>query len=223
MSPPDRPLKLGEVLAETVRLYGERLWASFALGLVVAASLVLAFATSHIVPLVLVASVAFTATYAAAARLVNGDPFLEAWAQVGLRFPILLALTVVVSVPFVLGRIDPLLLIFAVAWLAFVGFSIPVAMLERETEGEEWLGRLGFALSRSVELAKSEYLHAFGVSAALVLVYVLLGSILAAALTGFGENSEFVATVLVQIVLGPFFFLGLAVLYFDQSARIKAG
>jgi hypothetical protein len=217
--PPDRPLKLGELLAETVRLYGERIGASFGLGAFVAGSLLLALATQHIVPLVALASIAFTASYAAAARLVNGDAFFEAWAQVGLRFPILLALTVIVSVPFVLGRIDPLLLIFAVAWLAFVGFSIPVAMLEREPGGEGWLGRLGFALARSVDLAKGEYLHSFGVAAALVLIYVLLGTVLAAALAGFADNGGLAATVIVQIVLGPFFFLGLAVLYFDQRAR----
>jgi hypothetical protein len=222
MSPPERPLKLGEVLAETVRVYGERLWAAFGLGAVVAGTLIAAFATGHIIAAVIVASLSFTAAYGAAARLVAGDAFGEAWAQVALRLPTLLALTVVVSIPFILGRIDLVLLIFGVAWLAFAGFSIPVAMLEGERE-EGWFGRLGFALSRSLELAKTEYLHAFGVAAALVLVYVLIGRVLGGALTGFGENSEFAANVLVQIVLAPFFYLGLAVLYFEQRARAAAG
>jgi hypothetical protein len=212
---------MGEVLAETARVYGERLWAAFGLGAVVAATLVAAFATGNVVAFVILASLSFTAAYAAAARLVAGDPFVEAWAQVALRLPVLLALTVVVSVPFILGRIDLVLLIFGVAWLAFAGFAIPVTMLEGERE-ERWFGRLGYALSRSLDLAKTEYLHAFGVAAALVLVYVLLGAVLGSALTGFGDNSEFAANVLVQIVLAPFFFLGLAVLFFEQRARTTA-
>ena len=215
----DRPLGLGELLAETVHLYGERVRAVLGLGLFLAGTVVVADLTGHIVGVVIVLSLAFTAAYAAAARIVAGDRFVEACAQVGLRVPILLALTVVVSVPFVLGRLDPVLVLFAVGWLAFVGFSIPVAMLERDPEGDVWYRRPGFTLYRSVELARTEYLHALGIIAAFVVVYLLLVPILAALLVGFGENGRFAAFVIANGVIGPFFFLGLTVLYFEQKAR----
>jgi hypothetical protein len=215
----DRPLGLGELLAETVRLYGDRVKAVAGVGLFLAVTLVLADLTGHVIGFVVVLALAFTAAYAASARIVAGDRFVEACAQVGLRVPILLVLTLVVSVPFVLGRIDPVLVLFAVAWLAFVGFSIPVAMLERDPEAEAWYRRLGYSLYRSVDLARAEYLHALGIVAAFVIAYLLLVPILAALLVGFGENGRFAAFVIANGVIGPFFFLGLNVLYFEQRAR----
>jgi len=213
----DRPLKLGEVLTETVRLYGERIWTALGLGLFVALTLLLGAATGNFVGFVAVFSLAFTAAWAAAARLVAGDRFREAWAQVVLRAPVLLVLTFIVSVPFALSRIDPLLLLLAVFWLGLTGFAIPVAVLERGDGG--WYRQLGFVLQRSLTLARAEYLHAVGIAAALVIVYILIGQILLQALLGFAENGRLASTVLVEIVLAPFFFIGLSVLYFDQTAR----
>jgi hypothetical protein len=214
-----RPLGLGELLAETVRLYGERIRAVLGIGVFLAGTLVAADLTGHIVGFVIVLSLAFTAAYAVAARIVAGDAFLEACAQAGVRTPVLLVLTVVVSVPFVLGRIDPVLVLFAVAWLAFVGFSIPVAMLERDPKSDAWYGRIAFALYRSADLARVEYWHALGIVAAFVVAYLLLAPILAAVLVGFGDNGRFTAFVIANGVIGPFFFLGLSVLYFEQKAR----
>ena len=132
MPPVDRPLRLGELLAETVRLYGERVWAALGLGALVAAGLVLVVAVPHDAGRIPIVALVFTAAYAAAVRLTSGDPFREAWAQVGLRLPVLLVLTLVVSVPFAIGRYDPVLFFVAVFWLGLTGFSIPVAMLERD-------------------------------------------------------------------------------------------
>jgi hypothetical protein len=219
--PPDRPLKLGELLAETVRLYGDRIWAALGLGAFVGCALLLTAVTPELVD-ILVFALVFTAAYAAAARIVTGDGFGEAWAQVAIRVPILLVLTVIVSIPFALALSQLLLLVVAVAWLAVTGFSIPVAMLEEGGDAENWFGRLGHSLTRSLELAKAEYLHALGISAALVLLFLLLGFYLGAALGGIADVSSVVAAVLVRLVLAPLFFLGFAVLYFDQRARVSA-
>lgn len=219
MTTVDRPLRLGELLAQTVHLYGERFRAVVGLGLVLAGSFAVADIIGHLIAFVAVAALAFTGAYAAAARIVAGDRFAEAWAQVGLRVPVLLVLSLVVAVPFVLGRIDPVLFIFAVAWLAFVGLSIPVAMLERDPEATSWYGRLGFALSRSVGLARAEYWHALGVVAALVILYLVLGPLLAVLLVGFANNGRFAAITIANAVIGPFFFFGLTVFYFEQRAR----
>ena len=214
----DRPLKLGEILAETVRIYGERLGAALGIGALVALAYVAAAAV-HAVAGVAIVAVAFTLAYAAAARLVSGDSFGEAWAQVGLRLPALAALAFIVALPFAVAAGYLFLVVLAVGWLALTGFSIPVAMLERGPLEQGWLQRLGYVLQRSVTLARTQYLHAAGVAAALVLIYILVGVVLSAALSGFAGNSRFVALVLVQIVLAPFFFVGLSVLYFEQQAR----
>ncbi|HEY7004249.1 MAG TPA: hypothetical protein VH281_08205 [Gaiellaceae bacterium] len=215
----DRPLKLGDIFAETVRVYGERIWAVVGMGLFLAGSLLAAHVIGHVAAFIVIVALAFTAAYAVSSRVVVGDPAVEAWAQVGLRLPVLLVLTVVVSVPFVLGRVDPLLLLFGVAWLAFVGLSIPVAMLERSPEQGAWYESIAFAVNRATVLARAEYLHVLGVMAAFVIVYLVLGPLLAVVLTGFADNGSLAATVIANGVIGPFFFLGLSLLYFEQKAR----
>ena len=218
MSPPERPLPLGEVIAETIRIYGERPRAALGLGAVIGG----AFLLARVVPAlleVLVISLAFTAVYGAAARIVSGDSFAEAWAQVGVRAPVLLVLTFVVAVPFALAVGYLFLLVLAVFWLALSGFSIPAAMLERDANREGVFGRIAYALDRSLRLARAEYLHAAGIVAALVIAYVLLSVLIGLALVGFADNGRIVAAALVQLVLAPLFFLGLSVLYYEQRAR----
>jgi hypothetical protein len=218
MSPPERPLPLGEILAETVRIYGERPLAALGLGAVEAGAFLLARALPDLLGVLLLA-VAFTATFGAAARVVSGDAFGEAWAQVALRLPVLLVLTVVVAVPFAIAVGYLFLLVLAVLWIAVAGFSIPVTMLERDATVTTVFDRIAFALYRSLRLARAEYLHAAGVAAALVILYLLLGNLIGAALVGFADNGRLVAGALVQLVLAPLFFLGLSVLYYEQRAR----
>ena len=218
MAPVERPLVLGELLAETARFYGERFWAALGVGSVVAAAFVVGVLVPEAVGVAVLVLV-ITVVYGATARLVAGDTFGEAWAQVAVRLPVLLVLGLAVTVPFALAARYLILLFVAAAWLGLVGFSIPVAMLERESEPAGWFWRIGYALRRSLTLARAEYLHAFGVAAALMLVYVLVGTLLTGALIGFAENGAIAALALVQAVLAPFFFIGLSVLYFDQKAR----
>lgn len=218
MAPVERPLVLGELLAETARLYGERFWAALGVGAVVAAAFVAATRVPEPIKTALLVA-AITVVYGATARLVSGDAFAEAWAQVALRLPVLFVLGLAVTVPFALVAQYLVFLIVGAAWLALVGFSIPVAMLERESEPAGWFWRIGYALRRSLTLARAEYLHAFGVAAALTLIYVLVGTLLTSALVGFAENGAYAALALVQAVLSPFFFIGLSVLYFEQKAR----
>lgn len=214
----DRPLKLGELFAETVRLYGERFGSFLGTGGVVCASLPLVIILPAAAAIAVFAIV-LTGAFAASARIAAGDSFREAWSQVGVRATLLLPLAFVVGLPFALAIGDPIVLkIVLVFWLAFVGFSVPVAMLE-PADAEGWLARVGGTLRRSVALARAEYLHAAGVAAGLVLAYTLFGIVLAVALVGFADNTEQAAWVLVQLVLLPFVLAGLSVLYFEQKAR----
>jgi hypothetical protein len=214
----NRPLGLSELLAETVRLYGERFVSALGLGLPIAGAFI---ATLYAQPLVdvLVVSVAFTLSYAAAARFANGDGIGEAWAQTLVRLPTLLVLTLLVTLPFALALGQLLLTLVAVGWLGLVGFAIPITMLEKDPDATTWYVRVASPLYRAVSLARVEILHAIGIIAALVIAYVVLGIILSAALAGFAENEETVAIALAQVVLAPFFFLGLSVLYFEQKVR----
>jgi hypothetical protein len=218
VSAPDRPLSLGELLSETVRIYSVRPRAAIGLGLVEGGAFLLARITPDLLD-VLVIAVAFTAIYGAAARLVSGDTFAEAWAQVFVRAPTLIVLTFVVAVPVVIAIPYLFLLVVGALWIALMGFSIPVAMLERDQSVTNPFDRIAFSLLRSIRLARVEYLHALGVIAALLLIYLLLGIVLAQALVGFADNGEVIAAAFVQVVLAPFFFLGLSVLYFEQRAR----
>ena len=131
-------------------------------------------------------------------------------------------LAVVVAVPFALAVTQLFLLLLAVAWLGLMGFSIPVAMLERDPEATSWFDGVAFTLSRSVSLARAEYLHAVGIAAALVLLYIVLGIVLATALVGFADNGREIAIAITQVLLAPLFFLGLSVLYFEQKVRARA-
>ena len=208
----DRPLGLGEVFAETVRLYGDRGAAALGVGGVLAAAIAVALKAPAIVDLVLLPLV-FTACHAAAARLVGGDTFREAWAQVAVRGVALVPLAVLVWLPIlvVLRFLGILGLLPFAAWLAFVGFSIPVAVLEH--------AGLRRAVAGTLALARGEYLHAVGVAAALVAANLLVSIVLAGLLASVADNGGVAATALAQLVLAPFFFLGLGVLYFEQTAR----
>jgi hypothetical protein len=218
VTPPDRPLPLGELLSETIRIYTQRPWPAIGLGLVEGAAYLLAALTPDLLD-VFVIALAFTAIYAAASRLVSGDTFAESWAQVGLRAPVLLVLTFVVAVPAVIALTYLFLLVVGALWIALMGFSIPAAMLERDPEVKNSLDRIAFSLLRSIRLARAEYLHALGVIAALVIIYLLLGVALGIGLVGFADNGRVIAAALVQVVLAPFFFIGLSLLYFEQRAR----
>jgi hypothetical protein len=214
----DRPLSLGEILAETVRLYGERVWAALALGLVYTAAIGGA-ALVHDALYYLVAAFMVAAAYAGAARLAVGDSFREAWGQVAVRLPVILVLALVVGLPFVLATSYLVFLLIAAAWIGLVGFAVPVAVLEREGDKPSFAARIAYALERALALARTDMLHAAGVAAALVLLNYVLAIVLGVTLAGFGDNSRAVAVLLAQVVLAPFFFLGLAILYFEQKAR----
>lgn len=228
--PVDKPLPLGELLAETIQVYRARIWPALGLGAIAALGFLMAGLLPDVLGIVILA-VFFTALYAAASRLVAGASFSDAWAQVGRRGGALLVLTLVVSVPFALGifirAADPLaglvFILFAVCWVVFLGFSIPISVTPRaEGEvGDGFLHTLALALRGSIGLARTEFLHAVGVVAALLFVYGLLGPFLAAALVGFAENSVEAAFTTSQVVLAPFFFLGLAMLFYEQSARAR--
>jgi hypothetical protein len=218
VSPPDRPLKLGEILAETVSIYGARVRPAIGLGLIYAGAL-LAGAVAHVAVYYVVTAIMFPTASGVAVRLVAGDTFREAWAQVLVRFPVVLLLAAVVGLPFALAGFLSVLFIVIAFWLGLTAFAVPAAMVEQTRASGGPFHIVTYALERTLALAKVDYLHATGVVAALLIVNFVFGILLASLLVGFADNGEIVALALVQVVLAPFFFLGLAVLYFEQRAR----
>jgi hypothetical protein len=221
MTDVDRPLRVGELVARTVQLYGERIWAALGIGFVEAGVFVVA-GVVHPAIRVAILSVAITLLLGASARVVAGDGFGEAWARVVARIPVLAVLAFVVALPFAAGLgVNLVLVVFAIGWLALTVFAVPVAMIEKPPAGATWFGGVVHSLRRTVELARAGYLHALGVATVLIAAYLLTAVLLASALVGFAESSGDIAVLLAQLVLSPFFFFGLALLYYDQRARLS--
>src|SRR6185436_4625129 len=130
-------LRLGELLTATIRIYSSRGWTFVPLGVIQAAVLV---AVDYIDPDSVSAQfligmclygLAFTVAFALIARLVAGATLGAAARAVLAAAPVVLALTVVVGMPFALGGARLILLVFSAIWLGLTGFSIPVLMVER--------------------------------------------------------------------------------------------
>ena len=193
---------MGQLIAESIRLYGNRFWVALPLG----------------VPLALAdqASVHRSLPVQMAVFLAAGPLFVAAylWAiEVALdarpnRTAVLVAALVWLPFP----ALRALFILPAVAWLAFIGLSVPAACVERR--------RVRDALARGRELAAADYAHALGSLAALVLVVGIAASTLSALLHTQGDNGQRIAVFLSDLVLSPLLFLGGALLYVDQAARV---
>jgi hypothetical protein len=194
---------VGQLVAEALRLYGRRFWRALPLGLSVAALGQGPFGLPSLAWLAVVAvggAVLFTASYAGAVALAgDAHPSGAAFVAGGLAF---------LPFPFLIS----LYVLPGLAWLALVGLAVPAAMVER-------LG-VAAALRRGVELARADYVHALGSLATLLLVYVLTRLSLIVLLEGTGDQTERVAVLLADLVISPLLFLGAALLYFDQAARL---
>jgi hypothetical protein len=225
--PPDQRT-VGQLVAETVRFYGQHFFQVLPLGLSVAAltQLTVAFGHRYVEPrghppaqnlhgptsilgggietTILVGSLLLTLSYIVAIVLVTGarPDARRIWTAYGAG--------VLVFLPAPL--LSQLLVLPAVAYLAFLGWVVPVAVVEG----------LGFRESfrRSVRLARADYVHAIGGLATLVILFYVLRLMLALLLRAGGESTERVAAGLSDLVLSPMLFVGSAILYLDQVARI---
>ena len=118
------------------------------------------------------------------------------------------------SVVFVPAAFLTLLFVLpAVAWLAFVGLVVPVLVLER-------LG-IGAALRRAIQLARADFVHALGSLATLAILFGLVKLTLVLLLRDLGDAGERAALGLGDLVMSPVLFLGGALLYVDQAARVS--
>jgi hypothetical protein len=202
LPPETRPV--GQLVAEAIRMYGSAFWRCLPLGLTIA--LVNQLAAGHRITtqvIILTAAAPFlSATFVAACLLVRRGP----WAQ-----PLALGTVLILPVPVMML----LYVLPAVAWLALVGLAVPAGIYER-------LG-VGAAVRRGVELARADYVHALGSLAALTIIFAVTKLSLIVVLHGTADAAERTALFLADLVLSPLLFLGGALLYFDQAARVESG
>jgi hypothetical protein len=198
---PPETRTVGQLVAETIRAYGNDFWRVLPLGIPLAVADQLSVRQHAVVQMLVfwAALPLFVAGYLWACRLVLGArPTLVAAAVaalIWLPFPALRA-------AFVLP---------ALAWLALIGLAVPAATVEGL--------RFRHALFRGRQLGTVDYGHALGSLAALVVVVGIAANTLSALLHTQGDNGQRVAVFLSDIVLSPLLFLGGALLYVDQRAR----
>jgi hypothetical protein len=194
---------VGQLIAESIREYGDRFLRALPLGIpyAVATQLGLGHSLAGQAAALLALSPLIALAFVLACRLVlGGRVTVTAW---------LVALLVFLPVP-IFQRIY--LLALAPAWLAFLGLSVPALMVEG----------LGFraALARGRRLGAADRLHSLGSMYGLTLVVVVSDLTLTLLLRTQSDSGQRVAHLLADVVLSPLLYLGGALLYRDQLARL---
>lgn len=204
LPPPLPPAQrtVGQLVGETIRAYGDNFWRALPLGLALAA---VDQADVHegvpaTIVIYLAAGPLFVAAYLRACSIV-----LDGRAT---RATLLTAL--LVYLPFPLLHV--LFILPGLAWFAMLGLSVPAALAEGL--------RVRAALARGRALGRADFVHCFGSLCALVLVVGVAETTLTALLHSQGSSSVRVAQFLADLVLSPLLFLGGALLYVDQAARV---
>jgi hypothetical protein len=199
---------VGQLVAESIRLYGAHFKRALLLGIAPAVLVVVGTHVSRGVLWVLtptLSAVLVSAAYVGACVLVldrrpPNRRLVLAW---------LVGWAVFVPVPFlVLAFVLPALL-----WLAAFGLVVPVLVVED-------LGPRA-ALARAWQLARAGYVHVLGSLATLAIVVLLTQGVLAFLLRGSGGTALTTAFFLANVVISPLLFIGAALLYVDQAARVE--
>jgi hypothetical protein len=204
---PPHQRTVGQLVAEAIRFYGDHFWSVIVLGGALVLVDGVSFSRSLGVQTLLLWACApvLTAAYVRASMLVAGRPvprrvLVSAWLA-GL----------IVFVPFpVLYR---LYVLPGIALFGLVGLGVPAAV-------HEGLG-VRDALRRAWRLGRADPVHAVGGIAALALIYGVTRYMLLILLATQGDQAQAVAALLADLVLSPILFVGAALLYVDQAARVE--
>ena len=232
---PPETRTVGQLVAESLRLYGARFWVSLALGFGPAAVALMLVELPDVLVWTLVPTVGttiWTLAYIGACRIgLAPDRQNLAAAQGSSRpqspdvagadgfgalgnFSVAFAVGFVAFLPLLIQRILvlPGFDLITLAYFAFVGLGVPAALVEGSS--------FRAAFRRGTELARADYVHALGSLATLVITTFLSGLALFFLLRGVGDQAIRVAAFLALLVLAPLFLLGAALLYVDQAARV---
>jgi hypothetical protein len=199
---------IGQLVAESVRFYGDHFWPSLRLGLAPAIAAVvganLSRRTTLIVwPTAFAALLSGTFVYASVLVLERRP------ARKRLAVAWLAGWLVFAPVVFLIGEY----VLPGLAWI--VGFGLLVPVLVAEDIG------VRSAFSRALHLARADLVHQAGSLLTLGVVVFLTQAVLAFVLRDFGGTAEWVTYALASIVVSPLFVIGVPLLYVDQSARVE--
>lgn len=193
---------VGQLVAESIRFYGDHFWAVLALGLPFVGLDLLSYHEAWWKQVIVGYLVGpfICAAYVRAAMLVTGS--FWSWRAY--------AAALLIYLPYpVLG----VYILPAVAWFALLGLGVPAAV-------KEGLG-IRDALRRGLVLGRADLVHAIGGLATLVIVVGVSRLALEVLLSTQGGQAREVAVVLADFVLSPLFYVGGALLYVDQAARVE--
>ena len=203
---PPEERTVGQLIAESIRLYGDNFWRSLPLGLPIATldQLDLGRGGDVRVALFIACSPALALAFAYACTIAGGVA-----ADVR-TLALATAVGTVVLLP--ASLVVTWFALLAAVYLSFFGLSVPVTVLER----------VGFraAIRRAVQLGRADWVHALGSIAALVVVFFLSRQVLVVLLRDQADETIRGAIFLADVVLAPLMLLGTAMLYFDQAARV---
>jgi len=203
---PPEERTVGQLIAESIRLYGDNFWRSLPLGLPIATldQLDLGRGGGVRVALFVACSPALALAFAYACAIAGG-------VAAGAR-TLALATAVGTAVLLPASLVFTWFALLAAVYLSFFGLSVPVTVLERVGPRT--------AIRRALELGRADWVHALGSIAALVVVFFLSRQVLVVLLRDQADETIRAAIFLADVVLAPLMLLGTAMLYFDQAARV---
>jgi hypothetical protein len=199
---------VGQLVGEAIRAYGARFWKSLVLGVpvVVANALVWARPSGDLrLTLVPITALLVSASYILALGLVTGADVRSRRGVVAYCLAVVLFLPVPLLVA--------IFILPALVWLSLLGLAVPAVLVEG-------LG-IRAALGRALQLAKADFAHVLGGLATLALVVIISQFSLYFVLREYADNTRMIAAALAALVVSPVVFLGSALLYVDQEARLR--
>jgi hypothetical protein len=204
---PPETRTIGQLVAESLRLYGDNFLRVLPLGLPVAFADFVRInrgIEAEVAVFLLLAPV-FSAAYVYACSLhLERSPSRGTWIRA-----VVVGTVVFVPAAFLLTWFS----LAAALWFSLVGLAVPVVVIEGTNAGD--------AIERAFRLARADFVHALGSLATLFLVVGLMSPLLGILLQSQGDNTLDIAVFLADLVVSPLLFLGPALLYFDQEARSR--
>jgi hypothetical protein len=200
---------VGQLVGEAIRAYGARFWRALTLGVPVVAANALVWARpsgDRGIVLVPLTALLISLSYVLAIGLVLD---VRVWSKAGL-VSYLVAVLVFLPVPVLVA----IFILPGVVWLALFGLAVPAVLVEE-------LG-IGAAFRRGLQLAGADFVHVLGGLATLALVVIISQFSLYFVLREYADNTRMIAAALASLMVSPVVFLGSAILYVDQEARLRS-
>jgi len=205
--PPERRT-VGQLVGEAIRAYGARFLRSLVLGVpvVVANALVWARPTGDLrLTLLPVTALLISASYVLALGQVTGARVRSRRGAVAYVLAVVLFLPVPLFVA--------IFILPGLVWLSLFGLAVPAVLVEGHG--------IRAALRRGMQLARADFVHVLGGLSTLALVVIISQFSLYFVLREYADNTRMIAAALAALVVSPVVFLGSALLYVDQEARLR--